>query len=98
MTLRRIPSIHEIRFLLVKIRNRGKVTDRGQVTIPKGLRDRLGIRPGEILEFDEGADGVIEVRKTETASSALDAAYGALPLDRSTDELMADLRGEGDPI
>lgn len=81
----------------MKIRNRGKVTDRGQVTIPKGLRDRLGIRPGEILEFDEGADGVIEVRKTETARSALDAAYGALPLDRSTDELMADLRGEGDP-
>lgn len=96
MTLRQVPSIHEIRFLLVKIRNRGKVTDRGQVTIPKGLRDRLGIRPGEILEFDEGADGVIEVRKT-SARSALDAAYGALPLDRSTDELMADLRGEGDP-
>mgnify|MGYP003407322363 CR=1 FL=1 len=87
--------MYEIRFLLVNIRNRGRVTDRGQVTIPKRLRDRLGIRPGEILEFDEGADGVIEVRKA-SARSALDAAYGALPLDRSTDELMADLRGESD--
>lgn len=87
--------MNKIRFLPMKIRNRGKVTDRGQVTIPKRLRDRLGIRPGEILEFDEGADGVIEVRKT-SARSALDAAYGALPLDRSSDELMADLRGESD--
>jgi len=78
------------------IRNHGKVTDRGQVTIPKRLRDRLGIRPGEVLEFDEQGDGVLAVRKT-SSRSALDEAFGALPLDRSTDELMAELRGEGEP-
>jgi AbrB family looped-hinge helix DNA binding protein len=78
------------------IRNRGKVTDRGQVTIPKWLRERLGIRPGEVLEFAEQDDGALTVRKT-SSRSALDNAYGALPLDRSTDELIADLRGEDDP-
>lgn len=81
----------------MKIRNRGRVTDRGQVTIPKRLRDRLGIRPGEVLEFDERGDGVLTVRKT-SSRSALDAAYGALPLDRSSDELMAELRGEGEAV
>lgn len=67
------------------------------MTIPKRLRDRLGIRPGEVLEFGEGADGVLTARKT-ASRSALDNAYGALPLDGSTDELMVELRGEDDPI
>lgn len=77
------------------VRNRGKVTERGQVTIPKRLRERLGIRPGEVLEFDERGDGVLTIRKT-SGRGALDAVYGALPLDRSTDELIAELRGEAE--
>ena len=32
---------------------KAKVAERGQVTIPKRLRDRLGIRPGTVLEFAE---------------------------------------------
>ena len=32
---------------------RAKVAERGQVTIPKVLRERLGIRPGTVLEFKE---------------------------------------------
>ena len=30
-----------------------KVTSKGQVTIPKEIRDKLGIRPGEDLAFEE---------------------------------------------
>ena len=30
-----------------------KVTSKGQVTIPKEIRDKLGIRPGEGLAFEE---------------------------------------------
>ena len=29
------------------------VSEKGQFTIPKKLRDRLGIRPGQVLEVDE---------------------------------------------
>ncbi len=30
---------------------RAKITSKGQVTIPKAVRDELGIRPGDALEF-----------------------------------------------
>jgi antitoxin PrlF len=29
------------------------VAERGQVRMPKALRDRLGVRPGTLLEFSE---------------------------------------------
>lgn len=38
------------------------VTDKGQVTVPKELRDRLGIVPGSRLEFELQADGTLRVR------------------------------------
>ena len=76
-------------------RQRGRVTDRGQVTIPKRLRERLGIRPGGLLEFDEGEAGQLVVRKV-SAESPVDAAYGILGLDQSTDEFVDGLRGQTD--
>lgn len=71
---------------------RAVVAERGQVTIPKRLRDRLGIRPGTVLEFREEADKLI-AEKAET-TGALDRWYGRLGRRRRTDELLRDLRGE----
>jgi AbrB family looped-hinge helix DNA binding protein len=39
-----------------------RITTKGQVTIPKEVRDRLGLRPGDELEFIE-EDGVYRLRK-----------------------------------
>ena len=39
-----------------------KVTTKGQVTVPKEVRERLGLRPGDELEFIE-EDGVFRLRK-----------------------------------
>ncbi len=39
-----------------------RMTSKGQVTIPKEVRERLGLRPGDELEFLE-EDGVFRLRK-----------------------------------
>ncbi|MBV9729812.1 MAG: AbrB/MazE/SpoVT family DNA-binding domain-containing protein [Pseudonocardiales bacterium] len=39
------------------------VSEKGQVTIPKQLRDRLGIQPGEVLEFEEDGGRLIAVKQ-----------------------------------
>lgn len=72
------------------------VSEKGQVTIPKALRDRLGIRPGEILEFEEDSGRL--VAKKVVQRDALDELYGVLDLGCSTDEFMNELRGEPDAV
>jgi AbrB family looped-hinge helix DNA binding protein len=67
------------------------VAERGQVTIPKRLRERLGIRPGTVLEFREEADRLV-AEKAETAD-ALDRWYGSLGQKRRTDDVIRSLRG-----
>ena len=37
------------------------VTSKGQVTIPKEIRDRLRVRPGDRVTFRERGDGTIVV-------------------------------------
>jgi antitoxin PrlF len=70
---------------------KAKVAERGQVTIPKALRLRLGIRPGTVLEFSE-EKGRLVVTKKETADP-VDEIYGTLGRGRNTKEIMAALRG-----
>jgi AbrB family looped-hinge helix DNA binding protein len=38
------------------------VTSKGQVTVPKAIRERLGIREGDKLEFNIDEEGRIVVR------------------------------------
>ncbi|SBT05915.1 Transcriptional regulator, AbrB family protein [Candidatus Accumulibacter aalborgensis] len=38
------------------------VTDKGQVTVPKEIRDRAGIAPGSKLDFQIQDDGSLHVR------------------------------------
>jgi len=67
------------------------VSEKGQVTIPKALRDRLGIRPGQTLEF-EAQRGKLIARKVETIDP-VDAAFGAFRSDEATDEFIDRVRG-----
>ena len=53
------------------------VSEKGQVTIPKPLRERLGLRPGQVLEF-ETRHGVLVGRKTAALENPVDAARGVL--------------------
>lgn len=66
------------------------VSEKGQVTIPKKLRDELGIRPGQVLEFDR-EDGRLVAKKAVEANP-ISKIYGILDLGMSTDEFMAIVR------
>jgi antitoxin PrlF len=68
------------------------VTERGQVTIPKRLRERLGIGPGTVLEFWEEADKLIA--ETAETAGALDRWYDSLGRQRRTDDIIRTLRGK----
>ena len=70
---------------------KAKVAERGQVTIPKALRERLGIVPGTVLDFIE-EQGRLIAKKTETVD-AVDQVFGRLGRGRNTDDILQEIRG-----
>jgi AbrB family looped-hinge helix DNA binding protein len=67
------------------------VAERGQVTIPKKLRDRMGIRPSTVLEFSVKDGALIAVKALE--KDPVSSVLGCLKTDLTSDEWMAKLRG-----
>jgi AbrB family looped-hinge helix DNA binding protein len=73
---------------------RTRVTTKGQVTIPKEVRERLGIRPGDELEFTE-ENGVFRVRK-HVAPEVFKKYRGYLKelAGQNSDDLVREMRGQ----
>jgi len=69
------------------------ISEKGQITIPKRLRDRMGLRPGTVLDLDE-ANGHLVGRKVGPAD-ALDDLIGIIELPDGTDAFVDNLRGPG---
>ena len=67
------------------------VAERGQVTIPKSLRDKLGIRSGTALEFS-ARNGTLIARKAET--DPVSKVFGCLGGKLDTDSFIRSLRGD----
>ncbi len=44
-----------------------RITSKGQVTIPKAIRERLGLKPGELVMFELGDDGQVRILSAEAA-------------------------------
>ena len=78
------------------MKHRTRVTERGQVTIPKELRERLGIRPGQVLQVREEAGQVVMAKVV--AEDPLERVTGILQLDRTADELIEELRGPAETL
>ena len=70
---------------------KSRVGERGQVTIPKRLRARLGIRPGSVLEFQESKGKLIAIKSG--AYDPVGAVTGCLGSGMDTDKLIDELRG-----
>jgi antitoxin PrlF len=71
------------------------VSEKGQVTVPKPLRDRFDIRPGDELDFSE-EDGRLVVLKS-ARQDPVETVYGSVDLGQSTDEIIRELRGDAEP-
>jgi len=71
------------------------VSEKGQVTIPKRLRDRLGIRAGDSLDFEEEHGRLVAAKVDER--DAIDRLYGSLKLPAPTDALIELMRGPREP-
>ncbi len=71
------------------------VSEKGQVTIPKPLRERLGIRAGEVLEFETDRGRLVATKSA--AADQVDAVYGILRgrLKGGTDAFLRKTRGPG---
>ena len=72
------------------------VSEKGQVTIPKPLRDRLGLRSGQVLDFREERGRLVATKMT--SRDPVERVYGILKLRRSTDSLLRALRGTPDAV
>ena len=62
-----------------------KVSSKGQVTIPKAVRDRLRAGPGDFIEYDI-QDTVVVVRRVEPFDRAFHAALSETLTEWSSPE------------
>lgn len=71
-----------------------KLTSKGQVTIPKKVRDKLGITEGERIQFYE-EKGVFFIRKS-VKKSPFDKWMGYLKKQKGKkpDKIIEELRGK----
>ena len=81
-----------------------RITSKGQVTIPKHIRERQGIAAGTDFSVTERGEEIV-LRRSNRAKSAgaakdpefdayLNRVRGSMKLGMSTDEFMELLRGE----
>jgi antitoxin PrlF len=74
-----------------------KITTKGQVTIPKRLRDHLGLKPGSSVAFELAADGRVFMTTPKRAPESKFARLrGSAKLGMTTAEVMALTRSEGE--
>ena len=50
-----------------------RVSSKGQVTLPKRVREAIGVRPGDVVAYDVGK-GVVTLRRLEPIDLAFHAA------------------------
>jgi AbrB family looped-hinge helix DNA binding protein len=64
------------------------VSEKGQVTIPKSVRDRLGLKPGTVLEFEAQAGKLIGRKAVSEDVFTKWKGRGRLPTGGTVDEYL----------
>lgn len=75
------------------------VAERGQITLPKAVRDALGLTKGSTLKVELDGGRIILRKNVDDAISRARGRF-KLPEGVTTDDIMRDLRGRapGDPV
>jgi AbrB family looped-hinge helix DNA binding protein len=69
------------------------VSEKGQITIPKKVREQLGIRPGTVLEVSAAAGRLVAVKRERQDPFHKWRGKGRLPGGVSVDEYLERSRG-----
>ena len=69
-----------------------KVSERGQITIPKALRDRFGIYKNVEIEMLPTKEGIL-IQKRSRRRHPVDSVYGILNRPSDTDTYIEEIRG-----
>jgi AbrB family looped-hinge helix DNA binding protein len=74
-----------------------RITSKGQVTIPKEVRDELGLTPGTKIGFKKIGDKYVLVKEVEAAEDDYLAEWigkvEPLEVGQTVDEMINDMRG-----
>lgn len=75
------------------------VAERGQITLPKAVRDALGLTKGTLLKVELEGSRIILRKNVDDAISRARGRF-RLPEGVGTDDVMRELRGRapGDPV
>ena len=68
------------------------LSEKGQITIPKKLRDRLGLQAGSVLEFESVAGALIARKKVAQDVFEKWRGRGRLASGKNTDEYLRAIR------
>ncbi len=69
-----------------------KISERGQITIPKPLRDRFGMNHNVDVEITPTERGLL-IHKRTTAEHPVERVYAVLGKRGSTDDYIEEIRG-----
>jgi AbrB family looped-hinge helix DNA binding protein len=72
---------------------KAKVSEKGQITIPKKVREQLGIRAGTVLEVSAAAGRLVAVKQELQDPFHKWRGKGRLPGGLSVDEYLQRVRG-----
>ena len=71
-----------------------KITSKGQITLPKQVRDRLGLGPGDEVEFVEEDSRFVLTKKVRKSPFVEYRGYLKEERGRDPDQMIQELRGE----
>ncbi|HUT72782.1 MAG TPA: AbrB/MazE/SpoVT family DNA-binding domain-containing protein [Desulfatiglandales bacterium] len=69
-----------------------KISERGQITIPKALRDQFGLQMDVEVELVPAKDGVL-IQKRSRSKHPVDRVFGILNKPSDTDRYIEQVRG-----